>query len=309
MDINLQNELKNCYLEQYNLINNCLNNQKINSWIITGKKGIGKASLVKLIAKEVFNQSNAHIELSNHPDFKLIEKIEDKEISIEQIREIIGFARITSSISAKKIVIIDDIDFLNKNAANALLKILEEPPKNLFIFLITHQPHTVLETINSRCAKIKLALNDHDYAKTILVEKLGFDEEEALMYLVLTNNSIGEAVAFKEIKIKSFYEELLQSLQNLSLNDISKLTQVNNKVLYFITLRLSRLLFGFFDNKYILSCEKDFLQNMNYLNIPIAYKLELWEDINKKFLALEYANLDYKHCLYLILNQIRQVSL
>ena len=82
---------------------------------------------------------------------------EHKEIiSVDQIRELNKNIQLTNLNDLPKIILIDSVDLLNKNASNALLKILEEPPQYVYFFLISHQLSSLLATIKSRCIKFKI---------------------------------------------------------------------------------------------------------------------------------------------------------
>jgi DNA polymerase-3 subunit delta' len=90
-----------------------------------------------------------------HTDLLTIEKPDDKDdINVETARKIAPFLRLTASGGGYKIVIVDDADTLNRNGQNALLKILEEPPAQTVIILVTHRLGGLLPTIRSRCRVI-----------------------------------------------------------------------------------------------------------------------------------------------------------
>ena len=112
--------------------------------------------LIKEFAAQIFSKETK-ISIENNPDFQIIEKItnEDdvkKEITIDQIRKAADFLHKTPAVSNTKILVIYQADLLNINAANASLKLLEEPGHKSYIFLITHYQNAVLDTIKSRCA-------------------------------------------------------------------------------------------------------------------------------------------------------------
>ncbi|MGV6808250.1 MAG: DNA polymerase III subunit delta' [bacterium] len=95
----------------------------------------------------------------SHPDTQLIQRLDDKkEITIEQIRRLIAFLQLSQSISQRKVVVIHHAETLNINAANSLLKTLEEPAANTFILLDSAHPAKLLPTIRSRCQRLLFAL-------------------------------------------------------------------------------------------------------------------------------------------------------
>src|SRR5581483_8430144 len=103
-----------------------------------------------------------------HSDFRLLRRsLNDKgrlrsEIVVEDVRAAIDFLRLTPAEGAWRVLIVDAADDLNRNAANALLKILEEPRPKTVLILVSHAPGRLLPTIRSRCRRLTLApLNDH----------------------------------------------------------------------------------------------------------------------------------------------------
>lgn len=129
--------------------------------------------------------------LSDNPDYMYVEKTDNssKNISIDQVRNLQSFLHKTSVVSGKKIAVIYAADKMNINAANCCLKILEEPPSNTHLFLLTENSASLLPTINSRCIKIShhyegLEGNSLDkrytqllLKSTPLVDKLAFIKE------------------------------------------------------------------------------------------------------------------------------------
>jgi hypothetical protein len=117
-------------------------------------------TMIKQFAYQIF-VAETNVPLENNPDFQVITKISNedevkKEITIDQIRKAADFLSKTAGISNTKILVIHQADLLNLNAANASLKMLEEPGKRSYIFLITHYQNAVLETVRSRCAVFHL---------------------------------------------------------------------------------------------------------------------------------------------------------
>lgn len=117
----------------------------------------------------------------NHPDYRLLSPEQDlasdeegaaptktgkkSQISVTQIRELGGFLELSSHNSdGLRIVLIHPAEALNQASANALLKMLEEPPKGVIFILVTHQPHRLLPTIMSRCNKIDMPIPTRDSA-------------------------------------------------------------------------------------------------------------------------------------------------
>jgi len=140
-----------------NLEFNLKHNKLYNSWLIEAEnieqalKDVEDFIYVKLFKN--------NIPLENNPDYHFIARETSgtsnaKNISIEQIRKLQDFLSKTSAISKYKVAIIYSADLMNLNAANSCLKILEDTPKNSYIFLITSRAASIISTIRSRCFKI-----------------------------------------------------------------------------------------------------------------------------------------------------------
>ena len=154
-----------------------INNKLPNKILLSGEKGIGKCTLAYhlinfiLSTGEEFtynlsdlkiNQNNKTFKLiqnKSHPNFTLVDIFEDKKnIDINQIRNLILSLNKSSFNTKPRLVLIDNIELLNANSVNALLKILEEPNENIN-FLLINNNKKILPTLTSRCLEFKIHLN------------------------------------------------------------------------------------------------------------------------------------------------------
>ena len=156
--------------------------------IMEGQAGIGKATAAFLIAKLKFGangsfrdgidtQSPAHLQVAQraHPNLVHLTRewsTQTKKwktgISVEQIRKLQGFFGLTASTDYPRIVIVDHLQDMNRNAANALLKLLEEPPANALFLLVSQGSGSVLPTIRSRCQLVRFSpLTEPEVKQTI----------------------------------------------------------------------------------------------------------------------------------------------
>jgi len=163
------------YDDLFKKLINLYNNKKLpNKIIISGQKGIGKSTFVYHFINYIFSKNEDFpydlnkFEINNdnksfklvknfvHPNFFLLDLIDNKKnIEIDQIRKAIKYSQKSSFNNDYKIVLIDNLDKLNINSANALLKIIEEPNEKLIFFLIHDSSKKILETIKSRCIVFK----------------------------------------------------------------------------------------------------------------------------------------------------------
>ena len=135
------------------------------SWIISTDNPESALLQLKEFSHGILAVPN--LPLENNPDFRILERglntagNEAKYISVEQVRELQSFMNSTSSVSACKIAVIYEADLMNLNASNCCLKILEEAPRDSYIFLITSCPGNIIPTIKSRCLKVHVTLGGH----------------------------------------------------------------------------------------------------------------------------------------------------
>jgi DNA polymerase III subunit delta' len=154
------------------------------AWLIGGREGIGKATLAWRFARfvlanpdpaasAVHEARDLHVDPSHsaarllaqiaHPDFALIRrewqgaaKRLASEISVEAVRLGLQVFQLSSAFGGWRIAIVDSAEDLNRNSANALLKMVEEPPQRSLILIVSHRPGHVLATIRSRCRRLRL---------------------------------------------------------------------------------------------------------------------------------------------------------
>ena len=157
-----------------------------NKILLNGPKGIGKKLLVSHLLNYLYSKNNEQlynfknneyninnnlsslISTNSHPNIFKVQKKKDKKIiDIDQIREMIKFTNQTSFNNERKFIIIEDINLLGINSANALLKSIEEPNNNTYYILINNSEFKILETIRSRCLEFKLSLIIKDTIKIV----------------------------------------------------------------------------------------------------------------------------------------------
>jgi DNA polymerase-3 subunit delta' len=140
------------------------------AWLITGPKGIGKASLAYFFARTVLSQgaeaqrTASWIAARSHPDLHVLERaVSDaktgklkSEVAVDDVHAFTGFFARTAGQGGWRIGLVDCADDLNKEGANALLKLVEEPPPRSLIFIVNHELGRVLRTLRSRCLRLPL---------------------------------------------------------------------------------------------------------------------------------------------------------
>jgi len=165
------------------------------AWLIGGAQGIGKATLAyrmarfalahrdplapdvqaaKSLAVDPSHPVARHVAAGAHGGLLTLERTLNEKgvmrtvITVDETRETISFFGSTAAVEGWRVCIVDTVDELNANAANALLKILEEPPRQSLFLLVSHAPARVLPTIHSRCRKLPLRpLADDDVIRAV----------------------------------------------------------------------------------------------------------------------------------------------
>lgn len=130
-------------------------------------------------------------------------------IKVDEVRTINEFLSKKSADNNWRIVIIDSIDDMNSSSANAVLKILEEPPAKSILLLISHNPEKLLPTIKSRCAKLKLSpLDDKVLASLMRRYRPQLSEKEISGLTAICSGSIGKALVYSDKKALQYYDDL-----------------------------------------------------------------------------------------------------
>ncbi|MBO4643299.1 MAG: AAA family ATPase [Alphaproteobacteria bacterium] len=154
------------------------------------------------------------------------------EIRITDIREAETFLHLTASANGWRVMIIDSADEMNVNAANALLKSLEEPPPKTVIILISHQPGKLLPTIRSRCRKLSLKPLENDRLIGILKAKAeDLSEQDLHALALLSEGSLGKALALCEQDGVSVFTQMISQLSDFPKLSVPVLYAFTEKVL------------------------------------------------------------------------------
>jgi DNA polymerase-3 subunit delta' len=137
-----------------------------------------------------------------------------RNISVDQVRDLGDFFALTAALSPWRVAVIDSVDDLEASAANALLKMLEEPPPNCIFFLVSHAPGRLLPTIRSRCRMLHFEALDDDAMTSILEARSpGLSAAERKRIVSMSFGSAGRALAFAELGLAKLEEAALAILR------------------------------------------------------------------------------------------------
>lgn len=209
------------------------------AWLLSGPKGVGKATFAREAATRVLADAAGPpidapglgtpedhriaklVEAGSHPDLRWLERlVNDKtnnlarNITVDQVRSLGDLFDLTPALSPWRVVVIDSIDDLEKSAANALLKMLEEPPASTIFFLVSHSPGRLLPTVRSRCRRLDFQSLDDDAMTSILAKALPEQKDfERARVIAAAGGSAGRAIALAELDLVSLEEKAIKILR------------------------------------------------------------------------------------------------
>lgn len=197
------------------------------AWLLAGPKGVGKATFALAAARRLLadaagprselpglavSEDHAVVKLiaaGSHPDMRWLQRLPKEKgealarnISVKQIRGLSELFDLSPAMSDWRVAVIDTVDELEASAANALLKMLEEPPPNTVFFLVSHAPGRLLPTIRSRCRRLEFQPLGDDAMASMLEEKLPETSAAERQRLIrLAGGSVGRALAFASLDL------------------------------------------------------------------------------------------------------------
>ena len=209
------------------------------AWLLAGPKGVGKATFARAAARRVLAEAAGSslelpgvetpddhpivklIEAASHPDMRWLERLPRergdglaRNISVAQIRQLGEFLELTSALSPWRVAVIDTVDELEASGANALLKILEEPPGNTIFFLVSHAPGRLRPTIRSRCRRLDFQKLEDDAMTSVLkahAPQMGSAERQKI--IAMSFGSAGRALALTELDLAKLEDAALAILR------------------------------------------------------------------------------------------------
>lgn len=197
------------------------------AWLFTGPEGVGKASIASAVAARLLAEAAGPMPIGDgveldtdhriarliaagaHSDFIRLERLMNEKtekrarnISVEQVRAMSATFSLAPSHSPRRIVVIDAIEDMERAAANALLKSLEEPPSGTIFFLISHMPGRLLPTVRSRCRVLRFSpLSDADMRAVLRAELPEAEPDEIIALIAAAEGSPGKALALAGLRM------------------------------------------------------------------------------------------------------------
>jgi DNA polymerase-3 subunit delta' len=208
-------------------------------WLLTGPQGIGKSIMACMAAAWLLSEKRQEGEgftldradpganlviRGSHPDLMLIRpQAEDNksgQIKIDQIRKLASFMANKPGRGGWRVAIIDSMDVVNRNGANALLKLLEEPPERAMLLLVASRPGRLPPTIRSRCRLVRMAPLETEFCRNILAAQLGDEQDTRASTLArLAEGAPGRGLALAESQSDDLYRAVCSLLAKPRLDE------------------------------------------------------------------------------------------
>ena len=211
--------------QQIRLLENAIQHQRVaHAYLFEGPDGIGKRLVAQFFARIILCENSSgcghcnacsQAAAGSHPDLHPVEA-EGNSIKIEQIRGLQAQLVLRSFSGQGKVCLIDDADLMTREAANALLKTLEEPVAGTFIILISNHPEVLLPTILSRCQRVTFSRLPQQELVRHLRHELSVSSAEATVLAAISDGSFKKALGQNQDLYLKKRVELIQALSALS---------------------------------------------------------------------------------------------
>jgi DNA polymerase III subunit delta' len=304
------------------------------AWLLTGPEGIGKATLAYRFARFLLAnpdltspavQSARDLGLSaehpvvgqvarqSHPDLAVIRRGLTKdgkslrgEIAVDDVRDGLSIFRVTSGTGGWRIIIVDAADDLNRSSANALLKMLEEPPVRAVFLLIAHRPGALLPTIRSRCRVLRVAALDQGAIADGLSRLTDASQEAIHAAAQAAAGSLREGLALLDPAGGSIRRETDKLLADPRQQDPKAAMALFDKT----TGKAGEANFGIILDR-VESHLRQAIQDgvaAKAASATLAARAELWEKLRKSARDVETYNLDRRPFLLSIFSELADIE-
>ncbi|MDQ6970055.1 MAG: DNA polymerase III subunit delta' [Mariprofundus sp.] len=204
------------------------------AWLLYGMKGIGKRSLAEHLAGLAMCATESAcgachackmLEAGSHPDVFRLALIEGKrDLTVEQIRQVLNFLSLSGAEGGRRVVILDDAERMNGQAANALLKGLEEPSAGSLLLIVCSDLERLPATVRSRCMLQQcVPLHDADVTEVLKQLETPLEQRHLELALALAKGSPGAVTCLQDVKIAEAllgWQSLLSDMSNIDVGKV-----------------------------------------------------------------------------------------
>jgi DNA polymerase III subunit delta' len=304
------------------------------AWLLTGPEGIGKATLAYRFARFLLanpdpaspaaqHATDLSVSADNpvvgqvarqfHQDMAVIRRGLTKdgkslraEIAVEDVRDGLGIFRVTAGAGGWRVVIVDAADDLNRASANALLKMLEEPPQRAIFLLIAHQPGALLPTIRSRCRVLRIPPLDEAAVRTGLGKLTEATPAQIAEAAGASGGSLRQALALLDASAGSIRREAQKLLDDPTRQDpkaamalFDKTTGKNGTAAFEIVLSMVEA--------HLHAAIRDGIGSQAP-PAALAARAELWEKLRRSARDVETYNLDRRPLLLSVFSELAEIE-
>jgi len=319
------------------------------AWILSGPRGIGKATLAYRFARFVLADGPqesgedgplfiapdhpvfCRVASGGHADFMVIERNTNEksgkrrmEIVVDDVRRVGRLVSLTPGEGLWRAIIVDGAEDMNRNATNAILKYLEEPPPQTLFLLVSHAPARLLPTVRSRCRSLTMRPLTDAMVEDLIASQIapGLDPQEREILTSISEGSPGRALALAEQGGVGLYENLIGILSDLPNLDIRAVHSLGDRVARndgaeaFHT--LTGLLLWWLNH---LVCDgaksiprrriwerEDLLRRRLLAKGDLEHWAAVWEKLSRLFARAEAVNLDPKHVILNAFTALQQAA-
>jgi DNA polymerase-3 subunit delta' len=295
------------------------------AWLLTGPEGAGKATFAYRAARRLLGapedpalgvlgappeHSVSRMVLNRaHPDLMVLERLgEDgkprKVIPVDEVRELAAFFSKSPATAPHRVAIIDAADDLNVNAANALLKTLEEPPAKGVLLMVAHSPGRLLATIRSRCRRLAFSPMDIDDAADFVQARTEVNREEALRLAQMAGGAAGRALSLSGTQALALDDAARSLLADLPRLDEALALSLAERFRGADGLAPFNLLFERLAERVRLQVSDRARQGQGALD----RWAQAWETLQRLPREAEALNLDRTDALFVALSELRQAA-
>jgi DNA polymerase-3 subunit delta' len=333
------------------MLASALSGRMAHAWLIGGPQGIGKATLAYRFARFILsgavgngaNPTSLHvnpehpvfrrIRAGGHADLLTIERPWHKDdekkdegdrrrrvgdLPVDEVRKIAPFLHLTAAEGGWRVVVVDEAERMSRSAANAILKVLEEPPPRSLLLIVANNPGRLLPTIRSRCRKLTLSpLPESEVTGYLARHAPGLSEGDRLAIARLSEGSIGRAVALVQEGGLNLYRVLFELLDDLPRLDIAAVHRLGDQLAPPAAEQAYRTFAGLLEQwltrlirsaaqggpiAEVVPGEADLMRRLAGSGRPgLDRWVEVWEKTHRLFDRADHANLDRKQVLLQVL--------